>query len=188
MRFALIRRTTKDILAESFLELAMKKSIDKIRISEITDNCGMSPPTFYNHFKDKYDMIVWIHTHRVNDVMSRIDRNGYEWRDTLLDGAIYYYENRHYIVNALKHTSGQDSFVEYVRRYNTELLTMEVRKKLMTEHIPDELLGMIKIYVFGTVQFMLDWLLNNEELSPEKVAGIWEASFPEPLKQYLYNG
>ena len=77
MRFALIRKTTKDILAESFLELAAKKSIDKIRISDITDNCGMSAPTFYNHFKHKYDLIVWIHTHRVNDVMSRIDRDGY---------------------------------------------------------------------------------------------------------------
>lgn len=183
----MIRKTTKDILAESFLELAAKKSIDKIRISDITDNCGMSAPTFYNHFKDKYDLIVWIHTHRVNGVMSRIDRDGYEWRDTLLDGAKYYYENRQYIINALKHTSGKDSFVEYVRRYNTELLTMEVRKKLMTEHIPDEILGMIKIYVFGTVQFMLDWLLDNEELSPAKVAEIWEVSLPEPLKQYLYN-
>jgi len=47
------RKTTKDILAESFLELAETKRIDKIRISDITDNCGMSPPTFYNHFRDK---------------------------------------------------------------------------------------------------------------------------------------
>ena len=60
------RKTTKEILAESFLELAQKKRIDKITITDITDNCGMSQPTFYNHFKDKYDLIVWIYTSRVS--------------------------------------------------------------------------------------------------------------------------
>lgn len=181
------RKTTKDILAESFIELTESKRIDKIRINEITDNCGMSAPTFYNHFKDKYDLIVWIHTRRVNDVMSKIDTDGFEWRDTLLEGAEYFYENRQFLVNALKHTSGQDSFVEYVRKYNTDLLSAEVRKKLMTEYIPAEIYSMIKIYVYGTVQFMLEWLTGEIDFTPEQVAQMWEMSLPQPLKQYLYN-
>ncbi len=41
------RKTTREILAESFQELAQKKRIDKITITEITNNCGMSQPTFY---------------------------------------------------------------------------------------------------------------------------------------------
>ncbi|MCR4647188.1 MAG: TetR family transcriptional regulator [Oscillospiraceae bacterium] len=56
------RKTTEELLAGSFLELAQTKRIDKITITEITNNCGMSQPTFYNHFKDKYDLIVWIYT------------------------------------------------------------------------------------------------------------------------------
>ena len=50
------RKTTEELLADSFLELAQTKRIDKITITEITNNCGMSQPTFYNHFKDKYDL------------------------------------------------------------------------------------------------------------------------------------
>lgn len=57
----------------------------------------------------------------------------------------------------------------------------------MTEHIPDEIVGMIKVYVFGTVQHMLEWLMSDMHLSPEQVAEIWETSLPEPLKQYLYQ-
>ncbi|MBQ9462001.1 MAG: TetR/AcrR family transcriptional regulator C-terminal domain-containing protein [Clostridia bacterium] len=180
------RITTKELLAESFQELAQTKRIDKITITEITANCGMSQPTFYNHFKDKYDLIVWIHTSRVSKVMGKIDDKSYLWKDTLLDGARYYYENREFIKNALKHTSGQDSFIEYVRRRNTEFLKAEVQKKLMTEHIPDELMGMIEVYVYGTVQYMLRWLMSDMRLSPEQVADIWEKSLPESLKQYLY--
>ena len=181
------RKNTKEILAESFLELAGAKRIDKIRISDITDNCGMSAPTFYNHFRDKYDLIVWIHTNRVSEIMSRIDKNDYRWRDTLLDGAKYYYENRSYIINALKHTSGQDSFVGYVTKNNIEVLANEVRRKLMTEYLPPEIYGLIKMYVFGTVHFMLDWLMDDTAFTPEQVAQLWEQGLPEPLKKYLYN-
>ncbi|MBQ7265806.1 MAG: TetR/AcrR family transcriptional regulator C-terminal domain-containing protein [Firmicutes bacterium] len=182
----MIRQTTKDILAESFLELAEKKRIDKITITEITNNCSMSQPTFYNHFKDKYDLIVWIHTSRVEKIMAKIGAKDYIWKDTLLEGAKYYYQNKNYIANALKHTGGQDSFINYVRHTNVEVLVKEVRKKIMTEYIPEEIYGMIKVYVYGTVQYMLEWLLNGAKQSPEEVSLIWEKSLPEPLKQYLY--
>ena len=147
----------------------------------------MSQPTFYNHFKDKYDLIVWIYIHESNEIMSKIGMNSYSWRDTLLDGARYFAEKREYFLNALKHTSGQDSFIQYMQKVNSELMLTEVRKKLMTEYIPDEIYGMIKVYVYGTVHHMLEWLMNDRSLSPEKVAEIWEHSLPEPLKQYLYD-
>ncbi len=181
------RKTTKEILAESFRELAAEKRIDKITITEITSNCGMSQPTFYNNFKDKYDLIVWIYIHESREIMTKIGTDGYSWRDTLLDGAKYFAKNREYMINALRHTSGHDSFMLYVQKVNSELMLTEVRKKLMTEYIPDEIYGMIKIYVYGTVQFMLEWLLGDMKISPENVAGIWERSLPEPLKQYLYD-
>ena len=185
---AMKRKTTKDILAESFLELAAEKRIDKITITDITDNCGMSQPTFYNHFKDKYDLIVWIYIRHSDEIMSRIGTEKYQWRDTLLDGARGYAANRDYMLNALKHTSGQDSFLHYVQRINTQLLVTEVRKKLMTEYIPDEIYEIIKVYVYGTVHHMLEWLLGDMTMPPEQVAAIWEKSLPEPLKQYLYDG
>ena len=53
------RKTAKEILAESFQELAAGKDIDKITVKDITDNCGYSPATFYRQFKDKYDLIAW---------------------------------------------------------------------------------------------------------------------------------
>ena len=181
------RKTTKEILAESFQELAAQKRIDKITITEITSNCGMSQPTFYNHFKDKYDLIEWIYIHESGEIMSKIGRDGYSWRNTLIDGAHYFAEKREYFLNALRHTSGQDSFLRYLQKVNSDLMLTEVRKKLMTEYIPDEIYGMIKVYVYGTVHHMLEWLINDRELSPEKVAEIWEHSLPEPLKQYLYD-
>ena len=53
------RKNAKEILAESFQELARGKNIDKITVKEITDNCGYSTVTFYRQVKDKYDLIAW---------------------------------------------------------------------------------------------------------------------------------
>ena len=66
------RKTAKEILAESFQELAEKKSIDKITVKDITDNCGYSPATFYRQFRDKYDLIAWQYSRNIEEIMNRI--------------------------------------------------------------------------------------------------------------------
>jgi len=41
------RKTAKEILTESFRELAENRSIDKITVQEIVDNCDYSTATFF---------------------------------------------------------------------------------------------------------------------------------------------
>ena len=141
------------------------KPINKITIANITDNCGMAQATFYRHFKDKYDLISWIYVTDVENIMGQIGRNGYRWRDTLADAAKYFSENRSFAMNALNHTSGRDSFLNLLQMVNSELLSAEVRKKLMTDTIPSDILTMIKIYCYGTVQYTCEWLMNNLPIS-----------------------
>ena len=43
------RKTSKEILADSFREIADIKTIDKITVKDITENCGYSMATFYRH-------------------------------------------------------------------------------------------------------------------------------------------
>lgn len=88
------RQTAKEILTASFQELAAGKSIDKITIQEIVDNCGYSPATFYRYFKDKYDLIAWEHTRAVAEIVDQIGAEDYVWKQTLYDGARLYHEKR----------------------------------------------------------------------------------------------
>ena len=53
------RKTAREILAESFRELAGSKPVDRITVPEIIENCGYSKTTFYRLFKDKYDLMAW---------------------------------------------------------------------------------------------------------------------------------
>ena len=59
------RQSTKELLAESLKELSRVKAVDKITIRELTKNCGLTSPTFYNHFRDKYELMTWIYNQKV---------------------------------------------------------------------------------------------------------------------------
>ena len=58
---SLKKRTSKQIFAETLLELSKRMPVDKITVKQIVDESGLSLQTFYNHFLDKADLILWIH-------------------------------------------------------------------------------------------------------------------------------
>ena len=72
------RKTAKEILAESFRELAESKSVDKITVPEIVENCGYSKTTFYRLFKDKYDLMAWDYAQRILAIVGQTEREDYE--------------------------------------------------------------------------------------------------------------
>ena len=180
------RKTKKEILVKSFRELALQMPISKITITNITDNCGLSQPTFYHYFRDKYDLIAWAYVTDAEGIMGKIGTDGYAWRDTLYDGMRYFAERRSLVVNALKHTGGHDAFMRQMERINIDLLCKEIRKKTMTEKIPDDILDMVRLYCYGTVRMTCEWLADNTPTPPEKLAEIMERCLPAPLRAYLY--
>ncbi len=51
---------TKIWIADKMKELMKAKPLDKIRVTEICRVAEIERPTFYYHFKDKYDLVAWI--------------------------------------------------------------------------------------------------------------------------------
>ena len=112
--------TAKEILAESFRELAENKSVDKITVQEIVDNCDYSTATFYRHFKDKYDLIAWDYAHKAEEIMDQLSTNDICWKQTLTDWAEYFQAEKEYLANLFLHTSGS-----FTARANSKASTRE---------------------------------------------------------------
>ena len=51
---------TKAIVANSLTALIKTRTLDQIKIKDITDHCGFNRQTFYYHFHDIYDLLEWI--------------------------------------------------------------------------------------------------------------------------------
>ena len=179
------RKTAKEILAESFQELAAVKSVDKITIQDIVDNCGYSPATFYRNFKDKYDLIAWEHTRSVAKIVDQTSADDYLWKQTLYDGARLYNENRDYLVNLLKHTSGHDSFMRYMTEINSAALEKYILSVNGNQELTHEEMMCVKMYCNGLVGLACEWIMGQIDTTLEEIAAVYELSIPEPLKKYL---
>ena len=49
--------TTKLALEAALKKELLMKSLDKITINELAEDCGISRMAFYYHFKDIYDLV-----------------------------------------------------------------------------------------------------------------------------------
>lgn len=179
------RKTTKELLAEAFQELAAAKPIDKITVKDITENCGYSVATFYRQFRDKYDLIAWDYTRRVEKIMAQVDTDGTAWRQTLTDGAALFSEQREYLANLFLHTSGLDSFIGYMREINYASLKNVVLRMSGLTALDEKTDMLIRTYVMGTVQLTCEWILGRCKASKETLAMVYAEVLPEPLRRYI---
>ena len=70
---------TKKAIMLSLLELLKTKSIDKVTVKDICDECEINRNTFYYYYKDIYDVLNSI-------FMQEIEEN---LRDVAKDGSFY---------------------------------------------------------------------------------------------------
>ena len=153
------RTATKNLIAQSFIELSKIKNIDKITIKDIIEHCGLPRTTFYNHFQDKYALIVWI----------------YDFRN-------YSSANRRFLINAIKHNSGQNSFLNQVSRIHFETM-YEVMSG--GGRLPLRIEQLLKLYIFGTVQLSCEWLIKKMPISINEFATILATGLPAELAAYI---
>ena len=179
------RKTAKEILADSFRELAQTRSVDKITVKDITENCGYSSATFYRQFKDKYDLIAWEYSRNTAAIMNRVGTDGYVWRETLIDGAKYFEKERSYLVNLFLHTSGLESFMKYMTETNDSYVQSLVKQATGTDRLDEKTSMYIHLYCHGTVALTCDWVIGKYQATTEELAEIFEKSLPEPLWKYL---
>ncbi|MBQ3205429.1 MAG: TetR family transcriptional regulator, partial [Peptococcaceae bacterium] len=52
-------KETKQLIAETFVELSRQKSIDKVTVKDVVEACHVSRQTFYYHFQDLDDVMAW---------------------------------------------------------------------------------------------------------------------------------
>ena len=179
------RKTAKEMLAESFRELAEKKAVDKITVQDIIENCGYSKTTFYRLFKDKYDLMAWDYIRSHKQIMDQTEDADYEWKRTLMEGAMLFHEQKEYLKNLLLHTGGLDSFSRYMKQVHFESLSKCVLRASGMEELDIKTRMYVRTYCQGTVDLICDWIMGAYDVGPEELAEVFEKCLPEPLHQYL---
>ena len=180
------RMTAKELLAESFREIAKSKNIDKITVKDITENCGYSVATFYRHFNDKYDPIAWAYLRDVEEIMKKVEYDEASWKQALTSAAEYYMKHRDYLSNLLLHTTGYMSFVRNMSQIKYMSLKQKIQTSAKVQKISTKTDMYIRLYCNGTVALTCDWLLGEIEADAQTLAELYESTLPQQLRPYLF--
>lgn len=63
------RPSIPELIEKSVIELLKNKTIDEITVTQIARNCGITTRTFYNHFRDKNEVVSTIYTKEMRKYM-----------------------------------------------------------------------------------------------------------------------
>lgn len=169
---------TKLWIADTMREIMKRKPIDKIRVTEICKAADIERPTFYYHFKDKYDLVAWMFCKDAYGTDLTSAASAAAGMNKMKQEILFYrraYED--VSQNALWHY-----MLEYfVRRY-TEL----VKEKLGADVLDTQLAYSIRFYCMGAVGMTREWVLDDNITSAETVVRMMFASMPENMQKILF--
>ena len=154
--------------------LTKAASIQDITVQDILDECGLSRPTFYRYFSDKYDVINWSYTYHVEELTGLY--NGTSSDEEMLRGFIsFFYNRRDYFPKVMEYL-GQNSFYDHyyaglIRWYTT---MRSVNEKDLT---PEERY-MLMFCAGGTSEVLQQWLNKGCRESPETIFEVLKDRVP----------
>ena len=159
---------TKAALEESLKRLLLKKPLDKITITDITTDCGISRMAFYYHFKDIYDLVEWS---CVEDGTKALQgKKTYDsWTEGLTQIFEAVLENKPFIMNVYRNVD-RERMERYLYHLTYDLIVGVVQEKSKDLDISGEDKKFIaNFYKYGFVGLILEWIGKGMKDSPKKI-------------------
>lgn len=170
---------TKKWIADTMKKLMARKSIDKIRVTEICREAEIERPTFYYHFKDKYDLVAWIFFRSAIDTDIVSVESAAAHMNQMRNDFLFY-------KRAFEDTS-QNALWQYIHEYFVERYSDQAKSILGTDTLDTQTIFSIRLYCFGTVGMTREWLLNDNITPAETIVGMMFASMPGNLREIFFG-
>lgn len=159
------QNATKEIISCSLKHLASEKAIDKISITDIMDQTDYRRQTFYDHFDDKYDLITWIFSHEVSELIQSI-MNWENWEEALFLLLDYLEANKKYYKKIFSNIK-LDSFKDYLMYYIKKSIQTISDDYFQTHLVADNNQTLIEtttdFYAYGLSEMLYRWVLEDCE-------------------------
>ncbi|MCR5629464.1 TetR/AcrR family transcriptional regulator C-terminal domain-containing protein [Eubacterium sp.] len=170
---------TKIWIADTMKKLMAKKPIEKIRVTEICREAEIERPTFYYHFKDKYDLVAWVFFQDAfeTDVISL--KSAADSMNKMRNDFIFY-------KRAYEDTS-QNPLWQYMLEYFADRYSQEAMRLLEKDSLDIQLKYSIRLYCYGAVGMTREWLLTDNITPAETIVKMMFSSMPENLRSIFFK-
>ncbi len=176
------KKSSKEYIAKSAMELLSCNSYDKVSVTQITENCGISKRTFYNYFKDKNDLIVWVCEYYLEKYFdTAVEEQSFHGflSYSVHIGTMY----MDFLKNASTYT-GQNNIIESLYEPMNEFY-LRIIRNIYSDDVTKEIQKSVQFFVCGTLGFMQKVLVYGKNNSDEEIIRFFESCIPIALKKYL---
>lgn len=180
-------QTTKRALAASLKKLLTEKTLDKITVIDIVEDCEVNRQTFYYHFQDIYDLIDWFF---LNEASQAIEGNKTSdtWKLGFLQIFEWVLEHKSLIVNAC-HSISREQVEHYLYDVTYDLLIGVVEEKAVGMSVREKDKKFIAdVYKFAFVGMLLEWIRLGMKENPQNIIDrlgiLIEGDFTRALEKF----
>lgn len=148
---------TKQALAHSLKQILQKKTLSKVTIKDIVDDCGVNRQTFYYHFQDVYDLVDWIFHNDFDRILR--DNSDYDtWQNGCRKMIDYMQENRSLILNVY-HSVNRVQLEDHLKTWLRPIMVNIVKEESEGLAISQENLDFLtEIYVMLMLGLFMEWV------------------------------
>lgn len=174
----------KQVLADSLMNLSYKKSIEKITVQDIVNNCKIGRQTFYYHFKDKYDLIFWMFNEKAYEILNTYDFST-NWNECLHSINEMFLKNKQFFINVAK-TSGENSFARCLYEHVENFHTRSIQERYGITVLNRTLIDAISYHSYAASNIYLDWISSHMKRPSEEIVQILISNMPNDLKIFFH--
>lgn len=169
---------TKLWIADAMKRLLVRKPLEKIFVTDICKEAELERPTFYYHFKDKYDLMAWIFCQQAmqTDVLST--ESAAKAMNSMRQDYIFF--KRAYEDNS------QSPMWAYMHEYFVKRYS-EIAMERTGGALDAQTKFSIRLYCYGTVGMTREWLMNDNITPAEAIVKMMFNSMPECLKELFFD-
>lgn len=177
---------TKVALADSLKKLLQIKTLDKITVKDIVEDCGVNRQTFYYHFHDIYDLLGWFFIKEAEKIVGN-KKTYTTWQQGFLQAFKYVNNDKKLIINAYN-SIGREYLENYLYSIVYELLKDIVEEKAEGMDVSDEDKKFVAdFYKYAFVGLSLEWIRmgmkDDPELIIEKLSKLIKGDIEAGLKK-----
>lgn len=157
---------TKKALLVAFGELLEKKPFNKITISDITSKCGLNRMTFYYHFENIYELMIWGLEMQMREV-SKDYINYDNWKTGYLRVFYFALDRKNYIKKIFQ-TIEHEHLEHYLNLIAERMVLAVIEDKVKDRELnEDDKLFTAQICAYVLVGILVSWVSRGMKETPE---------------------
>lgn len=158
----------KEILANSLIVLVEEMRLEEITIQTLLRHSGVSRQTFYNHFKDKNDLIQYIYLTRI--IPDFKEENEYLDFNVSLQSTLERMKTYHRFMKQACLMEGQNCLKDYIYEHCQNFDLAYHQKYYGCHPMPDNLIFATKYHATASSSMALSWILSDMPVDNEELA------------------